>query len=104
VAFSLDGLEKLATYGVSAGASASGAATGSGYASRMLFSAPVACCRAARDGTRDGTEITLDEVRGAMGGVARFKLPERLELVGELPVTKVGKIDKKALRAQLGES
>ena len=31
-------------------------------------------------------------------GVAAFKLPERLELVDELPMTKVGKIDKKALR------
>lgn len=51
---------------------------------------------------RPGAEITLDEIRTAMAGVARFKLPERLELVGELPVTKVGKIDKKALRAWLG--
>ena len=34
----------------------------------------------------------------AMAGVARFKWPERLELAAELPVTKVGKLDKKALR------
>jgi 2,3-dihydroxybenzoate-AMP ligase len=34
-------------------------------------------------------------------GVARFKLPERLELVDELPLTKVGKVDKKALRAHV---
>lgn len=48
--------------------------------------------------------VTLDEVRDSMhaAGVARFKLPERLELVDELPATKVGKIDKKALRARLG--
>jgi salicylate---CoA ligase len=51
---------------------------------------------------RTGESVTLDEVRDAMQGVARFKLPERLELVGELPVTKVGKIDKKALRGRLG--
>jgi 2,3-dihydroxybenzoate-AMP ligase len=38
-----------------------------------------------------------------MAGVARFKRPERLELVDELPVTQVGKIDKKALRGRLGE-
>ncbi|MGH3341672.1 MAG: (2,3-dihydroxybenzoyl)adenylate synthase [Carbonactinosporaceae bacterium] len=31
-------------------------------------------------------------------GVAAFKLPERLEVVGELPVTAVGKVDKAALR------
>jgi 2,3-dihydroxybenzoate-AMP ligase len=49
---------------------------------------------------RRGATVTLDEVRDAMdaAGVARFKLPERLELVEQLPTTKVGKIDKKALR------
>jgi 2,3-dihydroxybenzoate-AMP ligase len=30
--------------------------------------------------------------------VARFKWPERLELVAALPVTNVGKVDKKKLR------
>ena len=34
-------------------------------------------------------------------GVARFKLPEHLVLVDELASTKVGKIDKKALRADI---
>jgi len=34
----------------------------------------------------------------AAAGVARFNWPERLEVVAELPVTKVGKLDKKALR------
>jgi 2,3-dihydroxybenzoate-AMP ligase len=34
-------------------------------------------------------------------GVARFKRPEHLVLVEELLTTKVGKIDKKALRADL---
>jgi 2,3-dihydroxybenzoate-AMP ligase len=34
-------------------------------------------------------------------GVARFKWPERLEIVPELPATKVGKIDKKALRSDI---
>ena len=37
----------------------------------------------------------------AAAGVARFKWPERLEVVAELPVTKVGKLDKKALRDML---
>ncbi len=36
--------------------------------------------------------------------VAKFKWPERLEIVAELPVTKMGKLDKKALRDWLGRS
>ncbi|MHA6779711.1 (2,3-dihydroxybenzoyl)adenylate synthase [Pseudonocardia saturnea] len=51
---------------------------------------------------RPGAVVTLEEIHTAMAGVARFKRPERLELVDELPVTKVGKIDKKALRGRLG--
>jgi salicylate---CoA ligase len=45
-------------------------------------------------------DITLAAIRDSMAaaGVARFKWPERLEIVPELPVTKVGKLDKKALR------
>jgi 2,3-dihydroxybenzoate-AMP ligase len=50
-----------------------------------------------------GAALTLDDVRAAMSKaeVARFKWPERLVLVPELPATKVGKIDKKALRADI---
>jgi 2,3-dihydroxybenzoate-AMP ligase len=46
---------------------------------------------------------TLDTIRDGMAaaGVARFKWPERLVVVAELPVTKVGKLDKKALRDML---
>ncbi|WP_405534105.1 (2,3-dihydroxybenzoyl)adenylate synthase [Streptomyces sp. NBC_00075] len=46
---------------------------------------------------------TLDGIRAAMdaAGVARFKLPEHLVCVTELAATKVGKIDKKALRADI---
>jgi 2,3-dihydroxybenzoate-AMP ligase len=53
--------------------------------------------------TRPGESITLEKIRDTMDahGVARFKLPERLEVVGELPLTKVGKVDKKALRADI---
>jgi salicylate---CoA ligase len=52
---------------------------------------------------RPGATLTLTEVRDAMAaaGVARHTWPERLEVVGELPTTKVGKIDKKALRADV---
>ena len=53
-----------------------------------------------------GRDITLGAIRNGMAaaGVARFKWPERLEIVTELPVTKVGKLDKKALRERLKRS
>ncbi|MDT7640735.1 MAG: salicylate---CoA ligase, partial [Pseudonocardiales bacterium] len=52
---------------------------------------------------RAGAAITLAEIRASMEAaeVARFKLPEELVTVPELPVTKVGKIDKNALRADI---
>ncbi|TCC08372.1 (2,3-dihydroxybenzoyl)adenylate synthase [Kribbella soli] len=52
---------------------------------------------------RGNTDITLDDVRHAMAdlGVAPYKFPERLVLIPELPTTKVGKIDKVALRADI---
>ena len=48
-------------------------------------------------------DITLTAIRASLAaaGVARFKWPERLELRPDLPLTKVGKLDKKALRAIL---
>jgi len=53
-----------------------------------------------------GQDITLDAISDGMAaaGVARFKWPERLELAAELPVTKMGKLDKKALRDLLRSS
>ncbi|MBO8191752.1 (2,3-dihydroxybenzoyl)adenylate synthase [Streptomyces oryzae] len=47
----------------------------------------------------------LDAIRATMekAGVARFKLPEHLVYVQELAATKVGKIDKKALRDDIAE-
>jgi 2,3-dihydroxybenzoate-AMP ligase len=52
---------------------------------------------------RPGAAVTLPEIRALMqrAEVARFKFPERLVIVGELPSTKVGKIDKKALREDI---
>ena len=52
---------------------------------------------------RVGTTVTLEDIRDAMEriGVAQFKLPEHLVLVDELATTKVGKIDKKALRTDI---
>ena len=54
---------------------------------------------------KEGVELTLDEVRSTMldSGIAAFKLPERLELVEEIPMTKVGKIDKRTLRVEVAE-
>lgn len=50
-----------------------------------------------------GETVTLDDVRTAMtdAGIAAFKLPERLELVTDIPMTRVGKIDKRALREDI---
>jgi 2,3-dihydroxybenzoate-AMP ligase len=52
---------------------------------------------------KPGTSLGLEDVREAMGraGVATYKWPEHLELVDELRTTKVGKIDKKALREDI---
>jgi len=52
---------------------------------------------------RAGAKIELSDTRAALTarGVAAYKLPERLVLVHELPQTKVGKIDKKALREDI---
>ena len=52
---------------------------------------------------RADADLTLDDVRRAMAdlGVAPYKFPERLVVVPELPTTKVGKIDKVALRADI---
>jgi 2,3-dihydroxybenzoate-AMP ligase len=54
---------------------------------------------------RPAATLTLEEIRTFMdaSGVARFKLPEHLVLVDELASTKVGKIDKKALRADIAD-
>jgi 2,3-dihydroxybenzoate-AMP ligase len=50
-----------------------------------------------------GARLDLDRLRASMraAGVAPFKLPERLVHLDILPVTAVGKVDKKALRADI---
>jgi len=54
---------------------------------------------------KPGTTLTLDDLRRSMAaaGVATFTWPERLEIVDELRTTKVGKIDKKALREDIAQ-
>jgi non-ribosomal peptide synthetase component E (peptide arylation enzyme) len=39
----------------------------------------------------------------AARGVARFKWPERIEIVDELPLTNVGKVRKSELRRDIAE-
>jgi 2,3-dihydroxybenzoate-AMP ligase len=54
---------------------------------------------------KPGTEVTLEQIQQMLRetGVAAFKIPERLVVVDELPATKVGKINKKELRADIAE-
>lgn len=54
---------------------------------------------------REGRALTLEDVRASMteAGIAAFKLPERLEVVDHIPMTTVGKIDKRSLRAAVAE-
>lgn len=59
----------------------------------------VAVCAVVRPGTTLDL-VTIREFFNARG-VARYKIPERLELFDELPLTAVGKPDKKALAAEL---
>ncbi len=50
---------------------------------------------------RDGAELDADEVRAHLDGrVAKWWIPERVELIDEVPKTSVGKFDKKVLRAR----
>ena len=50
-----------------------------------------------------GQPIALSEVRSFLTGrgLAAFKLPDEVHTVASLPVTAIGKVDKKALRAEL---
>jgi 2,3-dihydroxybenzoate-AMP ligase len=50
--------------------------------------------------------LTLEQLRSSLtdAGIAPFKIPERLLIVAELPLTKVGKIDKAALRLMISTS
>lgn len=50
-----------------------------------------------------GEALRLKQVKSYLQerGLARFMLPDRLEVVGEFPLTAVGKIDKRELRSRL---
>jgi non-ribosomal peptide synthetase component E (peptide arylation enzyme) len=53
---------------------------------------------AARPGVEEVGEFLLER------GLAKFKLPERIELVDQFPVTGVGKLDRVALRRQIAQT
>ncbi|PKN66142.1 MAG: 2,3-dihydroxybenzoate-AMP ligase [Deltaproteobacteria bacterium HGW-Deltaproteobacteria-15] len=56
--------------------------------------------------TKGNQPLTLEDLTGFLRKqrhIAVFKLPERVELLAELPMTKVGKIDKKELRRMIAE-
>ena len=56
--------------------------------------------------SKEGKGLTLEELTEFLlqeRRIARFKLPERLEVVASLPLTKVGKFDKNALRDMIRE-
>jgi salicylate---CoA ligase len=50
-----------------------------------------------------GKPVSVEDVRAAMieAGVAAYKVPDRIVHCAELPTTKIGKIDKKALREDI---
>ena len=60
---------------------------------------PCACVVA-----REGKDVDADSVKSFLEGrVAKWWVPERVELIDEVPKTSVGKFDKKVLRARLTE-
>jgi fatty-acyl-CoA synthase len=51
-----------------------------------------------------GEQIDVDAVRaGLAGAVERWWVPERIEVLAELPKTSVGKIDKQRLRERFAD-
>jgi 2,3-dihydroxybenzoate-AMP ligase len=54
---------------------------------------------------RPGASLTLDDLASTLlaRGLAKFKLPERLEIVPEIPVIQVGKVARKALAEMVAE-
>ncbi|MGD9975886.1 MAG: (2,3-dihydroxybenzoyl)adenylate synthase, partial [Desulfatirhabdiaceae bacterium] len=55
---------------------------------------------------KPGRELTLPELNHFLleeRRIAKFKLPERLELLGAMPLTNVGKLNKVALRQMVAE-
>jgi 2,3-dihydroxybenzoate-AMP ligase len=53
--------------------------------------------------TKPGVEVTLEKIVSFLKskGASTLQLPERIEVIEELPMTKVGKVDKKKLREEI---
>jgi fatty-acyl-CoA synthase len=51
---------------------------------------------------KPGVEVSVAEVRDHLeaSGFAHWQLPDRVEIIDEVPKTAVGKFDKKVLRAR----
>jgi non-ribosomal peptide synthetase component E (peptide arylation enzyme) len=56
--------------------------------------------------TKNGKPLTLEELRAFLErlGVAKYKWPEELKVVSEIPKTSLGKIDRVSLKAAAGSS
>jgi 2,3-dihydroxybenzoate-AMP ligase len=54
---------------------------------------------------RQGASLSLDELASFLldQGIAKFKLPERLELMDEFPMSPFGKVSKQALSQRFAE-
>lgn len=54
---------------------------------------------------KEGHTFDLAQIRSHLAGlgIAAFKLPERVEIVDDIPTTTVGKLDKKALRKDVAD-
>jgi fatty-acyl-CoA synthase len=54
---------------------------------------------------KSGADVTVEAVRAHLEahGFARWQLPDRIEIIDEVPKTAVGKFDKKVLRARFSE-
>ena len=52
---------------------------------------------------RPGTSLTLGDLTSflLLQDIAKFKLPERLEIVTEFPLSNIGKVSKKTLSERL---
>jgi 2,3-dihydroxybenzoate-AMP ligase len=53
---------------------------------------------------RDGASLTFDELKAFLIAkeIAKFKLPERMELMSDFPLSTFGKVSKKDLVATVG--
>ena len=51
-----------------------------------------------KEGYQTSEEIKADIMKFAQENLAKYKVPKFIEILDELPLTTIGKVDKKALR------